>query len=126
MKALNIVGSAYRATSEEQDDTVVWLVHTLRNAGADVELLLRGNSVNYGVKSQVPVPIAIGALAQRHAPDLAGDLARFIAQGGRVHAIREDLAVRGIEPAELIAGVGLVAREGLPALFERYDRVWSW
>lgn len=126
MKALNVVSSAYRATSEEQDDTVVWFVHALRNSGAEVELMLRGNSVNYAVRSQEPVPITLGASVQSNPPKPADDLSRYISQGGRVFVIAEDLAARGIEPGELIDGVQLVGRTTLPGLFERYDRVWSW
>ena len=126
MRALNIVSTAYRATSEEQDDTVIWFVHTVRNSGADVELMLSGNSVNYAVRDQEAVPMTLGPIVQTHPPRPADDLARFIEQGGAVFLVAEDLAVRGIEPGALIGGVQMVWRASLPVLFERFDRVWAW
>lgn len=52
MKALNIVETAYRATIEKQDDTVIWFTHAMRGAGAELAVLLRSNAVCYAADGQ--------------------------------------------------------------------------
>jgi len=43
-----------------------------------------------------------------------------------VYALREDLAARGIDPGELVAGVGIVDYEGFVDLVVHNDSVQSW
>jgi len=126
MKALNIIGTGYRATIEEQDDTVVWITHAMKGAGADLAVLLRANAVNYAVKGQDASGLSFGAEKVTQPPRLADDVAKLIEKGVPVYILDEDLADRGIEPGDLIGGLRHVARAGLPKLFGEFDRVWLW
>ena len=126
MKTLNIVSSGYRATIEEQDDTVVWITHALRNAGAEMDMLLRGAAVNYPVRGQAVTPVAIGGREQKHGPDVHAQVRDFCGNGSTVFAVREDLDERSIDHRDLLQEVQIVGRAELPALIKGYDRVWHW
>jgi sulfur relay (sulfurtransferase) DsrF/TusC family protein len=125
-KILQVVESAFRATIEEQDDTVIWLTHAMRGAGGEFGVLLRGNAVNTAVRGQDASGLAFGDRAQRHRTDLADDIVQLIGKGVRVSVVREDLVERGLRPEDLITGLELVSRESLPDLFEAFDLVWHW
>jgi sulfur transfer complex TusBCD TusB component (DsrH family) len=125
-KILNIVSSAYRATFEEQDDTVVWLVHAMRGAGAEVDLVLRGNAVSYAVRGQDASGLTLGDWRQANPPQVGGDVAALAAKGARVFVVVEDLAARGIEPSELLDGFTVVSRQDVASLCEGYRHVWQW
>ena len=125
-KVLSIIATAYRATLEEQDDTIVWLTQAMRGVGADVDVLLRGNATNYAVKGQDASGLAFGARQQTRPPRLDQDVGRLAAKGARVFLVEEDLAERGIDRSELIAGVEPVGQAALPALIAAYDQVWHW
>lgn len=126
MKALNIIESAYRATVEEQDDTIVWLSHAMKGAGADVDVLLRANAVNYAVKGQDAAGLAFGAWQQTQPARIDHDLASLIGKGATVYAVAEDLGDRGLEGIPLIEGLKPIRMEELPELLHAYDRVWHW
>ncbi len=126
MKALHIVESAYRATIEEQDDTIVWLTQAMRGAGATVDLLLRGNAVNYAVRGQDARGLEFGAWKQTEPPRIERDLASLIAKGGSVCALGDDLEQRGLDSAELVEGVRPLPMPMLPTFLAGYDRVWNW
>jgi len=126
LKALHIVESAYRATLEEQDDTIVWLTQAMRGAGATVDLLLRGNAVNYAVRGQDARGLEFGAWKQTEPPRIERDLASLIAKGGNVYALGEDLEQRGIDSPALLEGVRPLRMPMLPALLAGYERVWHW
>lgn len=126
MKHLNIVSSAYRATIEEQDDTVVWISHAMRNAGAEMDILLTAAAVNYPVRNQNVAPVTIGGRVQKHGPDVHGQVREFCGNGSKVYVVREDLDERAIDRRDLLQEVELVSRGELPELLSHYDRVWHW
>jgi sulfur relay (sulfurtransferase) DsrF/TusC family protein len=125
-KVLSIVTTAYRATLEEQDDTILWLSHALKGAGADLDVLLRGNAVNYAVRGQDASGLQFGERRQTEPPRLDEDVSKLAAKGVTVFIVDDDLRERGIDHADLISGVQPVARAEIPGLFGRYDQVWSW
>ena len=126
MKTLSIIESAYRATIEEQDDTIVWLHGAMRGAGADIALLLRGNAVSYLVAKQDAAGLAFGEWRQTQPPTLAKDLAALAAKGVEICYVAEDLAERGIATSEIVAGVQPLPRAAVADLVGRYGRVWYW
>ena len=126
MKTLSIIESAYRATVEEQDDTIVWIHGAMKAAGADLALLLRSNAVNYLVQRQDARGLSFGDWRQTQPPTIASDLAALVAKGVEVRYVAEDVADRGIERNELINGAEPVARDAVAALIGSYGRVWYW
>jgi intracellular sulfur oxidation DsrE/DsrF family protein len=126
MKALNVVETAYRATIEEQDDTVIWITHAMKGAGADLGVLLKANAVNYAVKAQDASGLSFGSEKQTHPPDLAGDVAGLIGKGVDVYVVEEDVSDRGLERTDLIDGLKQVSRSGVAKLFSEYDQIWHW
>lgn len=126
MHVLNIVSSGYRATIEEQDDTVVWISHAMRNAGADIDLLLRGAASNYPVAGQAVEPVALGGRAQKHGPDVHGQIRQLVDSGARIYVVREDLEKRGIKPDRLLDAIEVLDASAVPELLTGYDQVWHW
>ncbi len=126
MKTLQVLETAYRATVEEQDDTIVWLTHAMKGAGGEFGLLLSGNAVCYAAKGQRAPALVLGGWSQSHPADLSADLAALAAKGVPLYAVEEDLEERGLLDAPLIEPLSVVTRASLPRLFDEYPRVWKW
>lgn len=125
-RILSIVERAYHGTLEEQDDTALWITHAVKNAGADIAVLLRGNAVNYAVRGQDASGLRFGQAQLSVPPTIDQDVAGLIQHGVPVYAVREDLEARGIPPADLVEGVEPISRQQLPTLFDQHERIWHW
>lgn len=125
-RILNIVGTGYRATLEEQDDTVLWLTQAQKGAGADNAVLLRGTAANYVVRGHECAPLAFGDKKLAHPPLLDRDIAKIVASGMAVYVLDDDLDALGVGNEPRVDGVRTVKLADLPKLFEQYDQVWQW
>jgi intracellular sulfur oxidation DsrE/DsrF family protein len=126
MKALQILQSGYRCTVEEQDDPVLWFVQVLKTAAGDVDIVLKGNAVNYAVINQDASGLSFGAWTQTQPSKMDQDLQQAIDQGITVYAIAEDIALRGIPSDKLLTGIKTISRTEIANLFDNYDQVWTW
>ena len=126
MKVLQIIKTAYRATIEEQDDTIVWLTHAMKGAGAELDVLFKGNATNYAVSAQNAEGLSFGNWRQTQPPKLGRDVASLIEKGSSVFVAESDANELGIGENEMIAGIQSVTDDDIASLLTRYDAVWQW
>ena len=111
---------------EEQDETILWVLAAMQGAGAEHTVVLRGNAVNYAVVGQDASGLAFGERRQTQPPRLEEDVAKLFDKGVKVYIVAEDLAERGVDRSDLIAGVEPIGRADLSRLFAAHDQVWHW
>jgi sulfur relay (sulfurtransferase) DsrF/TusC family protein len=124
-KYLSIIDSAYRATVEEQDDTAMWFTHAMKNGGADVSILLRGDAVNYAVQNQDAKGLRFGSRAVK-GPDIVRDIKAVVDKKIPLFVVSDDLVERGIPTSQLVTGVEQIPRAKIAKLIEGHDRILSW
>jgi hypothetical protein len=126
VRVLQIIEPAYRATLEEQDDTVLWFTRAIRAAGAPADVLLCGTAVNYSVRGQDAEGFRVGGWTQRHPPAIELEITKLLEGGARVAALAEDLAERGIHADAILPGIEVLGRKSLGGLCAQYERIWKW
>lgn len=98
----------------------------MKGAGAELDVLLRGNAVNYALEGQDASGLSFGDLTQTQPPRLDRDIAALIDKGIKVYAVMEDIFERGLDGAKQVEGMQRIERSGLADLFSEYDQVWHW
>ena len=125
-KILSVVERAYRAVVEEQDDTALWFTWTVKKGGAEIDLLLRGNAVNYAVSGQDASGLSFGGVPFGGPAVIEHDLESMMKDGIKVYAVKEDLESRGVDPARLLKGIQLLSSQEIAPLFDQFEQIWHW
>ncbi|MFA5631108.1 MAG: hypothetical protein WC997_06330 [Porticoccaceae bacterium] len=126
MKVLQVIDQAFRTTTEEQDDTILWLTQSMRGAGGDLMVLLSGHGVHYAVLNERQPALGLGAWQQQQPSEIPRDISNLVNSGVPVFVVRDDLEERGLARLPLREKVEPVSRDSLPDLYEQADQIWHW
>ena len=125
-KILSVVERAYRATAEEQDDTALWFTWTVKKGGAEIDVLLRGNAVNYVVQGQEASGLTFGGVPFGGPVVIEHDLESMMKDGIQVYVVKDDLEARGINTSRILKGIKLIPSQEIASLFSQADHIWHW
>ena len=126
MKTLSIIETGYRATAEEQDDTIVWLNTMCRDAGLDLSVVLAAEAVNYGVGGHRPAAVELAGSAVATPPTMDEDLVSLSDRDVDIFYIDDDRADLGIPESAMIDAVKPIKRAELATLCSGFDQIWNW
>lgn len=126
MKVLQVIEQAFRATGEEQDDTIVWLSRSMRAAGADLHILLTSHAVSYALQQATAPALCFGDWRQAHPADISTDIRELLASGVEIAVVQDDLEERGLGGKQCLQGVRQIRRDEISALYDSVDQVWQW
>jgi hypothetical protein len=90
MKALQVIDQAFRTTTEEQDDTILWLTQSMRGAGGHLTVLLSGHGVYYATQQQTQPILKVAGWAQTQPANLPRDLSNLLESGVPIYAVTEE------------------------------------
>jgi len=95
-------------------------------AGSPMTILLTEDAVNYGVRGQEGTGIKIAGAPVQPGFLIETDVKSVQEAKIPVYALQEDLAERGIEQSELVAGIKLMSRRELGKFIDQFDTIWNW
>lgn len=121
--ALAVVERAHRGGV---DVAFAGVLHVLRGVHDRLDgplgVVLRGAAVTAALPGAPVRTTVAGRTAAL--PDPAADLVALLAAGAGVHAVADDCARHGVDPAALVPGVVALPAAALPELFETARRIW--
>jgi sulfur transfer complex TusBCD TusB component (DsrH family) len=123
--SLAIVEQAFRGSLEEQYGHIVWLSEIMRTMGADHDLLLRGNAVQFAVRGQRRLSLTIGDSEVTHLSHYESSVVALKAAGAAIYAYRSDLERLDLQE-RLMPEVTAVDDADVVALCEAHHHLWYW